>query len=98
MEHIKDIISSLIGELESKNKKTGTATIQQEWNNIVGEKIAEHTKPTKIKQRVLHVIVDQATWAYELNQKYKKDLVMRLNKKIGEDVIDDMFFRIGDID
>jgi predicted nucleic acid-binding Zn ribbon protein len=97
MEHIKDIVASLIGSLEEKQKKSGNTTIKEAWRDIVGEKIASHTKPTKVTNNVLYVCVDEATWAYELNQKYKKEMIENINAVIGAGLVKDIFFRVGDI-
>lgn len=97
MEHIKDIVASLIGSLEEKQKKSGNTIIKECWDDIVGVKIAGHTKPIKVSKKVLYVCVDEATWAYELNQKYKKEMIEKINNTIGEGRIKDIFFRVGDI-
>jgi len=97
MDHIKDVVSGLIEGIEGKQKKDGSLHIINAWGTIVGETIGKHTKPVHIKKKVLYVVVDQATWVYELNQKYKKELLRLLNKEVGEDCISDMCFRVGDI-
>ncbi len=97
MDHIKDVMSGIINGLEGQQKKDGSLTIIDAWNSIVGKTIAEHTKPIHIKKKVLYVVVDQSTWVYELNQKYKKELIRLLNNEVGEESIVDMSFRVGDI-
>jgi len=96
MEHIKDILSSLLQEIEKKGEK-GPKKISHAWKQIAGEKIAQHTQPRRIVKQTLYVTVDDAPWAYELSQRSKQNLIKRINNELGENTITDIHFRIGEI-
>ncbi len=96
MEHIKDILTEVIQKLE-KREKTDSGKIINIWRRIVGEKIASHTKPYKFVKNTLYVYVDESTWVYELSQKYKNNLIVRLNNEIDKQKIRDIYFRVGNI-
>ena len=97
MQHVKEILSNLISDLDKKRKKEPVRVFEI-WNAIAGENIAAHTKPYELKRRILFVMVDDSTWAYELNQRYKEELIKKLNDKLGNEAIRDIRIRIGDID
>ncbi len=61
------------------------------WEEIVGEKIAEKARATDVKHNVLMVQVDTPTWRQEL-QFQKKDILFKLNKRLGSGTIKDIRF------
>jgi len=66
------------------------------WEGVVGEAIARQAQPHQIKNMVLWVNVSSSTWMQQL-EFMKKQIVSRLNDSIGEAVIKDIHFRIGEI-
>lgn len=66
------------------------------WEPVVGEAIARQAQPHQIRNMVLWVTVSSSTWMQQL-EFMKKQMVTRLNDRIGEKVITDMRFRIGEI-
>ena len=66
------------------------------WEGVVGEAIARQTQPHQIRNMVLWVTVSSSTWMQQL-EFMKKQIVGRLNDCIGEKVITDIRFRIGEI-
>ena len=66
------------------------------WDGVVGEAIARQAQPHQIRNMVLWVTVSSSTWMQQL-EFMKKQIVNRLNHSIGEEVIKDIHFRIGEI-
>ena len=97
MDHIKDVVHNIISGIHQKSSPDKNRNIKDIWAEVVGAEIAGHTKPTRLKKETLYVTTDEAAWAYELSQKYKKSLIESLNKKYGEQKIKDIFFRVGEI-
>jgi predicted nucleic acid-binding Zn ribbon protein len=64
----------------------------QIWNGIVGETIARETTIEKIKDGDLYIKVRQPSWRMELNFR-KNDIIKRLNKAIGHDMIRTIIFK-----
>ncbi len=62
------------------------------WPQIVGEKIAEKTVAEKIADGKLFVKVSSAAWRNELVF-LKKELIAKLNKALGREVVNDIVFR-----
>ena len=62
------------------------------WEDVVGERIAQMTKVTRILQGVLIVHVKTSTWRNELTLR-KKEIIDKLNNVIGTDVVKDIKFQ-----
>jgi predicted nucleic acid-binding Zn ribbon protein len=61
------------------------------WKDIVGEKMADHTKPVRINERVLYVEVDDPLWLTQL--KYMKvDILNKIDMRIKKGVLKDVRF------
>lgn len=64
----------------------------QIWESIVGETIAKVTRVEKIQDGDLYVKVRNPAWRMELNFR-KKEIAIRLNKEIGNEMIKNIIFR-----
>jgi predicted nucleic acid-binding Zn ribbon protein len=61
------------------------------WDAIVGERIAGKTKALYAREGKLVVEVENSTWMNEL-QFLKREIIEKLNEKLGKWVIDDIHF------
>ena len=66
------------------------------WAEEVGDAIAAHAQPVALRAGVLTVAVDAPTWLQEL-QFLKDTLRERLNARLGQKLIDDLYFVSGPI-
>ena len=64
------------------------------WDDEVGEVLAKHAQPSGFRAGVLSVSVDSATWMQELHF-LKEGLRERLNRRLGDDLIRDIYFVTG---
>ncbi|UWX57634.1 DUF721 domain-containing protein [Chlorobaculum sp. MV4-Y] len=64
----------------------------QLWDGVVGEAIARVTTVEKMKEGDLYVKVRNPSWRMELNFR-KRDIVARLNKAIGYQMIRTIIFK-----
>ncbi|MBI5181381.1 MAG: DUF721 domain-containing protein [Nitrospirae bacterium] len=71
-------------------------TISRRWEEIVGGRIASHTRPDVISYRILTVYVDSPAWMQQLTF-LKDDIIKKINKVIGRQIVKDIRFRIGDV-
>src|SRR5271170_5413315 len=65
------------------------------WKEIVGEFIAGHSCPSRLKEGVLYVQVIQPTVLYELDRELKPQILKKLKKQFGAKVIREIRFRTG---
>jgi predicted nucleic acid-binding Zn ribbon protein len=66
------------------------------WKEIVGEPIALQTQPHAIRNRILLVEVSHSTWMQQL-QFLKPILLGKINRFLGESLIEDIRFKVGKI-
>ena len=70
--------------------------LQKQWKGLVGEVVASHTWPARIKFRKLHVAVDNSVWLHQLM--YLKTTLMENIQARMEDLhLEDIIFWIGEI-
>jgi predicted nucleic acid-binding Zn ribbon protein len=61
------------------------------WNDIVGEKMASHTRPSNINNRILYIEVDDPLWLSQL--KYmKQDIIDKIDIRIKTGLFKDVRF------
>ncbi|MFA4991353.1 MAG: DUF721 domain-containing protein [Candidatus Omnitrophota bacterium] len=94
-EEIKKVIDSVIKKLEKKGRGT-REEIRDIWGRAAGKAALEHARPVNLKQKVLIVEVDSSTWLYALNLK-KKNIINEIKKQVGQDKIEDIRLKIGEI-
>ncbi len=71
------------------------AEILSAWKGIVGDFIAGHSRPDRIRDGVLFVQVLQPTVHYELDRVWKPQIIEKLARRFGKKVIRDIRFRVG---
>lgn len=64
------------------------------WEEIVGGRLASHSQVLRLRGGVLEVRVDQAVWMQHL-QLQKRYILAAVNRYLGEDLIEDIFWRFG---
>ncbi len=64
------------------------------WADEVGKSVAAHAEPAGFREGVLSVRVDSPTWMQEL-QFQKESMRDRLNQRLGEPLIRDIYFVSG---
>ncbi len=70
--------------------------LQKQWNALVGEVVAAHTWPARIKFRKLHVAVDNSVWLHQLLY-LKATLMENIQAQMEELQLEDIIFRIGEL-
>ena len=92
-------IGSLLDDVLKKYRHETNAElvkVWQVWDNIVGNVIAQNAKPAAFKGRILLVHVTSSTWIHQL-QFLKKEMIAKINHKLGKTLIEDLKFKIGPI-
>ena len=90
---------SLIREISQTHgfaARLGEYRLQKEWKALVGEVVAAHTWPARIKFRKLHVSVDHAVWLHQLRY-LKATLLENIQARMEELQVEDIIFRIGEL-
>lgn len=92
---IRRILNATLRKL-GLEKRIKECAILSFWNEAVGESIALHTKPIKVYDGRLTVLVESSSWTQELTF-LKSGIMEKLNSTIGKEVIKDIYFKIGEI-
>ncbi|OQY08263.1 MAG: hypothetical protein B6I22_01235 [Desulfobacteraceae bacterium 4572_123] len=66
------------------------------WDAAVGAVIAADAQPEAFKGKILIVKVSSSTWIHHL-QFLKKDIIVKINDALGQDLVEEIKFKIGTI-
>ncbi len=70
--------------------------MQTQWKDIVGEVLAAHTWPTRIRFRKLFIAVETTVWLHQLTY-LKSTLMEKIKSQAPGLYLKDLVFRIGEI-
>jgi len=87
---LNDIIDKIIRKHKLEKIILEGRTIK-EWNEVVGERIAELTKPVKVSDGKLFVQVLSNNWRTELIM-LRPEIKKKINEKMGNEFLKDIVF------
>ena len=90
MQSLKIAIDSMLRKLGIDNAIAQNNALNI-WNEIVGETVAKNTEPDRVEHGVIIIKVSSPTWRQELYFQ-KKEIIQKINNKIGKSVIRDIRF------
>ena len=70
--------------------------LQSRWPEVVGEVLAAHTSPSRIKFRKLYITVENSMWLHQLTF-LKGAILEKIHSEIGQGLLADVIFRVGEI-
>ncbi len=91
---IGDVLKQVFSEIE-KRQEICEDEISGLWAALVGEAGFKHSRPEKMKKKVLTVRVDNSAWLQDLTLR-KHPLLKGLKRALGKDRICEIHFRIGE--
>ena len=91
----RSLIEGILGNLGISNK-IEQHRIWAIWEQAVGEQIAQHAIPSKIRNDVLEIKVAHPVWMQQL-QLLKPRLLKQINEHLGDTPIKDLYLRRGQI-
>ena len=92
-EHLGGIIKKTMAEFKdiADNRLIKVWNI---WEPVVGAVIAKNARPYAFKKKILLVYLTSSVWTQEL-QFMKKCIIEELNQKLGEDLVEEIKFKVG---
>ncbi len=66
-------------------------TVVLNWSKVVGERISKQSVPLTVKDAILFVRVENASWRNELVF-LKSNIIRELNQSVGDNVIKEIVF------
>lgn len=92
---IGDILSDVIESFE-QNSDMRMVDIWKLWDTIVEPHISENARPAAFRKKLLLVHVSSSSWVQQL-QFMKKEILNKANKVLGQNVIEEIKFKIGPV-
>lgn len=90
---ISPILKRMSHEL-GLEKEMGLYRLKQAWPKLVGDTIAAHTAPQKMKFKTLTLLVDSPVWMHELTF-LKTALIEKINGSLGAGTIQTLLLKVG---
>jgi len=90
---VAEVVERLLARCGLKERRF-LFRVQAAWAEVVGERLAGHSHPLRLRGGVLEVRVDQAVWMQHL-QLEKIKILRAVNHHFGEPPIRDIFWRFG---
>lgn len=95
MTHLKDILDGLLSGTNLPFNPAD-AEIWEIWEEVVGKTIAEHARPSTIRNKKLRVNVSEPIWLQEL-EFVAETIKEKLNKKLRRNAVEKIIFRLGSL-
>ncbi|PIU51745.1 hypothetical protein COS91_02820 [Candidatus Desantisbacteria bacterium CG07_land_8_20_14_0_80_39_15] len=92
-EKIGDILKRVVRNL-GIDARMREQTLFSIWNEVVGNKIAGHARPSHIRRGRLTVLVENSGYIQEYSF-LKKELQRKLNAILDKAIIKEIVFRVG---
>jgi predicted nucleic acid-binding Zn ribbon protein len=93
VEPIGDVLRQVVRDL-GLGKKLNEQRAVIEWPDVVGERVAAHSRATRVDGGRLFVEVDSPVWAQELSL-MRRRILGEINRRIGRGVIKAVHFVPG---
>ena len=95
-ESIGIILNKGVSNLDNKTSFKSKQVLDI-WLTEADERIKKHTNPVNFVNKVLIVEVDSSGWLFEIERRYKKKILKKLKSIVGEEEIEDIRLRMGEI-
>ncbi len=92
--HVSDALHSVMKKFGLSERLRETEMVDA-WQGIVGDFLAQHSKPDSLKAGVLYVKVLQPTVHYELDRVHKPRILNEMKCRFGARNIRDIRFRLS---
>ena len=91
---VKELIAQLAPKLGLQNRLREEEMLAA-WNEIVGEFFAQHSRPARLVNGVLYVLVLQPTVLYELDRRWKGMILEKIRVRFGLRLVKEIRFSVG---
>ncbi|MFT5854464.1 MAG: putative nucleic acid-binding Zn ribbon protein, partial [Verrucomicrobiales bacterium] len=93
VQELSDVVGGVLKSLGLQEKFTENE-VRVAWKGVVGDFIAQHTRPHSLLNRILEVRVVQPSILYTLEREMKPRILSKLQAEFGRKAISEVKFRI----
>jgi predicted nucleic acid-binding Zn ribbon protein len=93
IESIGNVLSQVVRDL-GLGKKLNEQRAVVEWSDVVGARVAEHSRAMRVDAGRLFIEVDSSVWAQELSL-MRHSILREMDARIGKGVIETVHFVLG---
>ena len=86
---VAEAIQSLVTRL-GLTERINEGDILAAWREIVGDFLAQHSRPSRLVHGVLHVEVMQSSVRYELDRTWRPIILKKLQDRFGKNAVKDL--------
>jgi len=83
---VSDAIQSLVTRL-GLTERINEGDILAAWREVVGDFLAQHSRPSRLVNGVLHVEVLQSSVRYELDRTWRPEILKKLQARFGKNAV-----------
>jgi len=91
---IQQIVSKVLKDLHL-DRRRGDVEILKAWNDLIDPNVTAHAQPVNLHKGTLFIAVDNSTWLSEIVRYRRKEILDRLQKCFGKDLVVKLSFRAG---
>lgn len=89
-------VLKVLSERYSELIKVSGFDLEDVWSRVAGETVSSVSRPERVSDGCLFVIVKDSVWLAQLNL-LKGEIIDSINKELGKDAVKDIKFRVGRI-
>jgi len=90
VESLAGVLPRVLKQLGLEEGLLGWRAVR-EWEQVVGPRVARHTRAVAFREGVLHVEVEGSAWMHELGF-LKTDLMRKINRHLGSRLVRNIRF------
>ena len=83
---VSEAITGLITRL-GLTERINEGDILAAWREVVGDFLAQHSRPSRLVNGVLHVEVLQSSVRYELDRTWRPEILKKLQARFGKNAV-----------
>ena len=91
---ISGALARVVGGLSGPGGDRDIVAVLGCWDAVVGEHVATHARPRRLRDGVLVVEVDEPGWATQLRY-LRSTMTAEINEHLGDDAVDSIEVRVA---
>ncbi len=86
---VSDALDALVKRL-GLTERINEGDILSAWREVVGDFLAQHSRPARLVNGILHIEVMQSSVRYELDRTWRPEILRKLQARFGKHAVKDI--------